>query len=289
MDCDHVREDIEAYALGALDRASARRLQAHLRVCTACREPARAYGAVADQLALSAPLVKAPPRLKERVLGGIGVFRPNVTPVTLVRTSRWWAAAAAVFLAFAVGSIVWAFTLSHQVNNLKADNARLAELTQLDAEQRAALLKLQSELNLAKSQQRQMETTLQDQAILIVLALDPDLIPTELQGTSIAPEAHCRYVWSTKQSLGALTCQRLSAINFMLTYQLWAVRGEKVTSMGIFMPRPDGSAHLLYKPTGEGEGPITNMFVTLEAASQLARQPSLEVVLEKAPPQQASR
>jgi hypothetical protein len=241
-----------------------------------------------NQLPLSAPLVKAPPRLKERVLGGVGAFRPTVTPVTLVRASRWWAAAAAVFLAIGVGAFAWAISLSSQVNDLKADNARLAELTELDAEQRAALFKLQGELNSAKNQQRVMESTLAEQATLIVLALDPELIPTELQGTLIAPEAQCRYVWSTKQSLGALTCQNLPSISFALTYQLWAVRGDKMVSVGIFSPRNDGSAHLLVRPSGES-GPLVDMFVTLETASSAPRQPSHEVILLKSPDQQAAR
>jgi hypothetical protein len=251
----------------------------------------RSYAGSIGQIAFSAPLIKAPPRLKERVLGSVGAFRPTVTPVTLVRASRWWAAAAAVFLAFGIGAIAWAIVLSNQVDRLKQDNAHLAELTQLDAQQRAALLRLESDLNSAKNKQSQMETTLAEQGTLLVLALDPDVIPTNLQGTSVAPDASCRYVWSTKQTLGGLTCSKLPAISFTLTYQLWAVRGDKATSMGTFSPRADGSAQLLYKPSGDsaGSGPITNMFVTLEVASQGPKQPSAEVVLARSPDPQAAR
>jgi len=290
LDCETVREDIEPHTLGALDNAATRRMEAHLRTCTACRDLARAYTLTADQLALAVPVVKAPPRLKERVLGGVGAFRPNVTPATLVRTSRWWAAAAVLFLAFGIGAVVWAFTLSVQVNDLKDANAAFADLAQKDAEQRTTLLHLQSQLSTAQSQQRVLESTLVDQATLLGLAVEGDLIPTELQGTTVAPDAQCRYIWSTRQSLGGLFCQKLPAISFAITYQLWAVRGDKVVSMGSFMPRPDGSALLLYKPSGEsGGGPITNLLVTWESASQIARQPSAEVVLERTLPQQASR
>lgn len=288
MDCEPVREDIEAYALGALDASAVRRVEGHLRTCAPCREQARAYVITAEHLALGVPVVRAPHRLKERVLGGVGAFRPSVTPATLVRSSRWWAAAAAVFLAFAVGSIAWALSLSMQVDELKKDNVALAGLTQLDAQQRQILLQLQTELSAAKSQQRVMESTLADQATLISLALDPDLIPTDLLGTAIAPEAQCRYVWSTTQSLGALHCVKLPSITFTLQYQLWVVRGDKVVSVGVFYPRPDGTAHLLARPTGES-GPMTNMFVTLETANQASRLPSSEVILERSPSQQAQR
>ncbi len=289
LDCEPVREDIEAYTLGALEAVSARRLEAHVRDCSSCRDLVRAYSIAVGQIPFSVPIIKAPSRLKERVMGSVGAFRPIVTPVTLVRASRWWGAAAAIFLAFGIGAVIWAVVLSNRIDRLRQDNADLAQLTQLDGQQRYALLQLQSELNTAKNQQSQMETTLAEQATLIVLALDPDLLPTELQGTNIAPEAQCRYVWSTKQSIGALTCQKLPAISFALAYDLWAVRGDKVVSMGTFSPRQDGSAHLLVKPTGEGGGPITNMFVTLEGSNQPPKQPGAQIILEKAPDQQAAR
>ncbi len=292
MDCETGREDIEAYALGALDAASARRLEAHVHTCAGCRDMVNAYTRTVDELPLSVTLVKAPPRLKELVLGGVGAFRPMVTPASLVRTSRWWAAAAAVFLAFGIGAVVWGLVLSSQVNDLKRDNAALAQLSQSDAEDRMKLLQLQADVNTAKSQQHAMESVISDQAALIRLALDPDLIPTELSATNGAVQTQCRYVWSGTQVAGALNCQNMPAISFALTYQLWAVRGERTVSMGTFTPRPDGTASLLYKPTNDGSGgsgPIVTLFVTLESASSIARQPSAEVILEKSTVQQASR
>ncbi|HEY7269237.1 MAG TPA: anti-sigma factor [Dehalococcoidia bacterium] len=292
QDCEPFRDELEAYTLDAVDAGTRRRVEAHLRDCASCREIVRSYNTTIGQMAFAAPLIKAPPRLKERVLGSVGAFRPTVSPVTLVRASRWWAAAAAVFLAFGIGAVIWAVILSNRVDRLRQDNANLAQISQLDEQQRSALLQLESDLNSAKNKQKQMESTLADQATLLILALDPDLIPTDLQGTSVAPDATCRYVWSTKQSLGGLTCSKMPAISFTLTYQLWAVRGDKVTAMGTFSPRPDGSAQLLYKPNpdnGGGGGPITNMFVTLEVSSQSPKQPSAEVVLNRAPDQQAAR
>ena len=289
QDCGPVREDIEAFTLGALDASSTRRLEAHLRGCAGCRALVRAYSITAEQLPLAVPVFRAPPRLKERVLGGVGAFRPRVTPATLVQTSRWWAAAAAVLLVFAVGAIAWAVVLSSQVNDLKEDNASLARLAELDVAQRTQMLQLQAELNASSAQQRLMQSTLLDYATLIGLAVEGDLIPTELTGTGAAPGAQCRYVWSSKQNLGGLFCQKLPAVSFALTYQLWAVRGDRVISFGTFTPRPDGSALLLYKSTGDASAPISNMFVTWESSSQTARQPSAEVILEKSLTQQASR
>lgn len=290
MNCTDYEEDIEAYCLGALDDVTGKRLAAHIEQCDSCSEQVRAYRFAVDYLALSVPVYRAPSRLKDRVMGAVGAYKPNLSPRALVQSSRWWAAVAVIFLAFGIGSITWAFTLSGRIDNLRDDNLRLAELTQLSAEQRAALLRTQSDLNSAIGEQRRMVSTLEEQATLIILALDPDLIPTELQGTNLAPGATCRYVWSTKQSLGALTCQSLPSIGFTLTYDLWLAKGEHVINAGTFAPRPDGTAQLLVKlPPNAPEGPVTNMWVTLESASPTLSRPTGEVVLNQSPSHQAAR
>jgi hypothetical protein len=289
VDCGSIREGIEAYALGALEERERRRFDVHLASCPECADLARAYRVAVEHLAFAAPLYKAPRRLKDVVLGGAGGLRPRLTLGTFIHGSRWWAAAAAVFLAIAIGGLTWAVILSAQVRDLQEKNGQLAELTQLDSAQRTALLRLQSDLASTKTQQRQMASTLEEQSTLIVLALDPDLIPTELQGTSMAPDANCRYVWSTKQSLGALTCHNLPSIGSTLDYEFWATKGDKVVNLGNFTPRSDGAASLLVKPRPDAPGAPTNMWVTLEFASASAGKPSSEVVLRQAPPQSASR
>jgi hypothetical protein len=290
LNCAEYEEDIEAYALGALDDLPARRLRAHLAECPSCSERVRAYRVAVDYLALAVPIRPAPSGLRDRVMGAVGAYRPRITPRTLVQSSRWWAAVAVLFLAFAIGSIAWAITLSERVDSLRADNRSLAELTQLDANQRAALLRLQSELNSTMSEQRRMVTTLEEQATLIVLALDPDLVPTELAGTSLAPGASCRYIWSTKQSLGALTCQNIPSIGFTLAYGLWIQKGDQLINAGTFAPRPDGTAQLLVKlPAELADVRIDNIWVTLESSPVIVNRPSAEVVLDRAPSHQAAR
>jgi len=194
-----------------------------------------------------------------------------------------------VLVAVAVGGIVWAILLSAEVSRLRADNSQLAELSQLDTEQRTALLRLQGDLNSARTEQRKISTTLEEQATLIVIALDPALIPTELQGTSLAPQSRCNYVWSTKQSVGALTCREMPNTAFALIYELWATKGEKTVPLGTFMPRTDGTVQLLVKFPTDVEGPVSNLWVTLEQQASARSKPSSEVVLERAPVQQAAR
>jgi anti-sigma-K factor RskA len=287
LTCDDIREDLEAYALGVLDAVSARRVEEHLRDCRDCEFIVSDYQFAVESLALAVPLYRAPVRVKDRLLGGIGAFP---APALSMMRRRWWAvSAAAVLVAFAVGGLTWAIVLSSQVSKLRDDNAHLAELTELDAEQRQALLALEDRLNSARSEQLRLSTTLDEQATMLVVALDPDLVPTELGGTSLAPRASCNYVWSSKQGVGALTCKDLPTTAFSLGYELWAIKGDKSVPVGTFLPRYDGTASLLVKFPTSAEGPVTSLWVTLEELSAGRNAPSSQVVLQPIPPQQASR
>lgn len=290
MSCEDFREDLEAYALGALEPLEQRRISAHLRECPSdCNAIVSAYQVAVDYLALSVPRYHASPRLKDRILGGIGAIRQPI--YARVLANRWVAASvAAVLVAMAVGGVTWGTILSTQVDRLQKDNRALAQLTQLDAEQRAKLLKLQGNVNSAQTEQGRMNKTLEELSTLTVIALDPDLIPTGLEGTSLAPTSRCNYVWSTKQSYGALTCKDLPSTAFSLTYELWATKGDKTLPLGTFGPRVDGSASLLVKFPTDATGPVSNMWVTLEQQQPQPRsKPSNDVVLQRSPESQAAR
>jgi hypothetical protein len=291
--CDDIRPDLEAFALDALQERERRRVQTHVAVCRDCSDVVRAYQTAVAHLSLAVTVYRARPRLKEKLLGSIGALRPVVTPRSLFLSSRWWAAAAAVFLLMAVGGVTWAVILSSHVRDLQRDNANLQELSQLDNEQRAALLRLQAELSSTKSEQRRMVRNLEEQATLIVLALDPELQPTELAGTAIAPQASCRYVWSTTQKLGALTCHNLAQTSANSVYVLWVNLNDKPHNAGYFSPRADGSAQLLVKLPSPKEGEerkVGGYWVTLEPVSAAASSnPGTDVVLIESPTQIATR
>ena len=65
---EHVLDELDAYALGALDRAEAERVAQHLSTCASCRNEAAALaevvGALPDTVALHDPR----PALRERLL-----------------------------------------------------------------------------------------------------------------------------------------------------------------------------------------------------------------------------
>lgn len=290
MSCEELREDLEGYALGVLEHDREHEVEAHLADCDECTAIVRDYQHALDRLTLAVPLYRAHPRLKQRIMGGAAGFRPAAIPGVL-RRSWVMTAAAVVVVGFAMGAIVWATALSLEVSSLKERNSNLEAMSELDAEQRAAILKVQSELNSARNQQQEMSTTLDEYATLIKVALDPDLIPTELRGTEPLANANasCSYVWSTKQSLGALTCKNLPSTAMSLTYELWATKGGSTVALGSFDPRIDGSASLLVTIPNWAPGPVTSLWVTLESDGGGRDKPSSQVVLQPVPSQQAQR
>jgi hypothetical protein len=99
-------------------------------------------------------------------------------------------------------------------------------------------------------------------------------------------------VWSRTQAIGALTCKDVPSTTTNLTYALWAQRGDKTIPLGTFTPRLDGTASVLVRyPNGPeaGEGPLTDMWVTLETRGVTAQRPSGQTILQRIPPNQASR
>jgi len=286
--CADLAPDLEAYALGALEPAEAERVENHVRDCGECAAIVRAYRDAVEYLALSVPYYRASPRLRERILAGAGL-RPAANLVRTLHTNWFATAAAVVLIAFALGGIVWATMLSSEVSQLRRDNQRLQQIGDLSAEQRAALLRMQEELETARNRQVEMSSTLQEQATLLIVALDPDLIPMRLQGTSLAANATCNYVWSSSQKVGALTCKDLPQTALSLTYELWATRGDKTIPLGSFLARYDGTASILVKFPPDTPGEVTNMWVTLEQQSGMRTQPSSSVVLQSVPALQAAR
>lgn len=71
MDCDEVRDLLDAYADNALGLADAARLNRHLQRCAACRAELAAIRGLGHALRAQAPYHRAPDALHQRVLAGL--------------------------------------------------------------------------------------------------------------------------------------------------------------------------------------------------------------------------
>jgi anti-sigma factor RsiW len=79
--------DVPAYALGALEPAEADAFRRHLRSCAVCPVELRAFQQVVDDLAISAPLIDAPPELRRRVMRAVEA-EPRTDSATAERSPR---------------------------------------------------------------------------------------------------------------------------------------------------------------------------------------------------------
>ena len=81
--CDHVRPDIGAYVLGALEPAEEAAVREHLATCSDCAAEHASLAGLPRLLALAAPMAEAgppAPALEERVLDAIAGERPHRAP-----------------------------------------------------------------------------------------------------------------------------------------------------------------------------------------------------------------
>src|SRR5512147_2962479 len=69
MDSEHAvfRENIPAYALGALDAGETAALEAHLLTCEACRAELAEYRALSADLAAAVPPLRSPAHLRAQL------------------------------------------------------------------------------------------------------------------------------------------------------------------------------------------------------------------------------
>ena len=79
---DHVTDELEAYALGAMDQAAANRIAAHLVDCASCRAEAASLAETVDALPETVPPRDPRPALRERLLAAA---RADLRPAQAAR------------------------------------------------------------------------------------------------------------------------------------------------------------------------------------------------------------
>ncbi len=278
MDCQAVREDLGAYAIGALDAPEAAVVRQHVAGCDECAVYARQFGDLSHTLALAVPLYRAPRRLRDSVMAATLPARRFAFPRFAVE-SPWWSAAAAGLAALALGAVVWAGLMSGEVSELRSDNRRLASLLESGAQERQALT---AQLAGLREREEKNASRIGEQAKMISLAFDPEVISWQMEGTGLAPDAQCHYVWSAYESMGLLSCSKLPD-RVARTYQMWITRGDRTVAVGSFLPEADGSANALVRlPADAPSGQVSRMWVTLEWAGTTPTTPGSDVVLVRA-------
>jgi len=126
MPDQHLGENAELYALGALDAAEAERVDAHAARCAACAALlAGAERTVATMVEATVPDAAPPPELAERIaaIGRVTPLRRKPAPLAQ-RFSRWGALAASLLIV--IGGAAGTRTVLHMRDIVVQDNMALA-------------------------------------------------------------------------------------------------------------------------------------------------------------------
>ena len=112
-----LRENIPAYALGALDAEEAAALEAHLRTCESCRTELAAYRAISDSLLTAMPPRQPSPALRKRLQTRLPSAQKRSAP-RFVWSFNQLALGAALVLLFVMN--LFSFVQMRQLQNQQA-------------------------------------------------------------------------------------------------------------------------------------------------------------------------
>ena len=210
MDCEQIRDLLDAYALGAADAREAAAIEEHVADCVRCWSSLDEAQRVAASLALSTVLQKAPQSLRSRVLAEAERRRRPALPSFPGRLRWLWPAATGALAAGAVAAATFALVLQAEVNDLRDDRDRLASDTQ------------------------NAGAVLQEQRQLMAVLAAPDARQINLQPADADSEALAVYYWSSSTRTGALLSSNLPPLSQGRVYQVWLLTGDEVYDVGSF-------------------------------------------------------
>lgn len=272
--CEEVRDNLDAWALGALDADEVAALEGHLPGCAACTLAADAARETAGALALAVPLQAAPASLKTRVLSSATTAQQR--PASKRPAAwRYWPSAAAAVAVIGIGIGAWGINAQNELNNLE-DSEAAALASASTAESQYATVSTQ--LVMASDANEELAAT-QDAVTEIVT--QPDAARVAMQGTERSAEASGRYVWSSTAGMGSLVALSLPQLDADETYCLWLVYETDWVLAGSFDVDVDGTGRLIVKDldtTASTDGTLIAYAVSVEPAGNVAEHTG-EVVL----------
>lgn len=220
-------EDLDLYALGALDADERREVELHLKDCPHCAQRLTEARSQFAAVALTAPPQAPPPSVKQQLMARIQAESPKKTPVApKKKTASGWKLAtawsiAAVCAAVAIFFAVTSYRLNGTVQDYRAEQAS----------QRAAVTRANAILDLLNAK---------------------NTVGVTLTALPQKPQPTGRVLYHPQYGL-IFYAQNLPAAPENRTYQLWLVPTEgKPISAGIFAPDTKGVASIVLPPLPKG-------------------------------------
>jgi len=241
---------LAGFALGTLSDPDARDADYLVRTDAAAAREYEAYRDLADMIALSVPLRRADPDLRDRV-----IHAARRTPGPWRQRHHWrrFLPAAGLAAALAIVSI-WAISLQSTIGDLRADQAALAAIVEADAKRLDALGQVSVDAEQAQNLGVRLETALKDQQVILAVQSDPETRRIRLEPTAAAHGAHGSYLWSDVNAAGVLLVYDLPPLPLGSAYKVWLEDpSSRQVYGGTFTPDPQGDATVALTMEGERE------------------------------------
>ncbi len=253
MKSDERDELLAAYALGGLGGSDVGVVEDLVRNDPGAARQLAEYQEVSDLIALDAPLRRPDPGLRERVLSAARqTDRSGRRRVPIVQSLA--IAALVAGLAIAIG---WALRLQGEIGTLREEATALQVAVASDARRIDALV---SGANPALP--AELERVLDTQQRIVAILASPDLRTAELVSGEGGHGASGSCVWSTTLRSGVLIARGLPPLPIGTLYEVWLDDGERLISVGTFLPSPEGEAQVLI----ELDSPFEPRSVTVATA-----------------------
>lgn len=246
---------LAAYALGTLSAPDAAAVEQLVRNDSAAAADLSAYHEMVDLIALSAPLRRADPSLRDRVLSA--ARRSSLAGPG----RRWWSyswrpVAAIAAVAAALLLLTWGINLQRTIDRQSANNAAIAAVVEASAKQIQQLASAGVNMQQSQSLSQQLQTAIADQELVIAISADPQVGVSELHPTSAGHGANARFLWSAETGAGVLVARNLPDLPLDSVYQVWVDDGATLVSGGTFLPGEHGSAQKVVRPATDIGDPV---------------------------------
>lgn len=263
MDCEQVRELLDAYALGATEAGEAKAVEEHVADCVRCWDELTTGQRTAALIALTVPIQQAPPRLGQRIMAQAQRERsskPERPPFW--QRLRTWPAAAGVLGTASVAALSVSAVLGFQVQDLRDQNSDLE--AQLSSSTAALQIQL-ADTNQQLADQRAISTVLSDDTRRQIAITPPG-------GNGIA-EAY--YTWSPETHKGFMICDNLPSLDPGDVYQVWVVTDSNQTVPMATFSSTDGTCQATMDFSAVSfTGHLTGIGVTAEDAPGAPSKPT---------------
>jgi hypothetical protein len=226
-------ELLAAYALGTLRGPEAAAIEELVRSDRAAARDLAAYHELVDYVALSAPLRRADPALRDRVMREA---RRTERAAGVGRWTQWQVAAVIAAIAVGIGVISWGVRLDNELEEQARANAALAAVVEASAKQLETLAAAGISPQVQQDQQVQLQNAIADQELVIGISSDPQVVTFRLDPTSYGHGATARYLWSDEVAAGVLVARGLPDLPLDSVYQMWFDDGNRTFSVGTFSP-----------------------------------------------------